>query len=234
MKNVSLPITLVIWIITCFQATSQLNIVYAVNCGGGAHTDSNGISYENDQNTDGIPYKWNPTFTGINDHDRQLYQTARYTFSSFGYSLPLTGDGWYGLLLHLADDSSPTLHFRRFKVTLNDQHTLLEDINLYKECGEYNICNQIFYFKVCRNTLHFANQTSKLYDAKKVDVKFHMHNINAIINGILLVKGEPGEGLPVVGTKTVIYFNPKNEKHCDGSPFINQCETNLLIWAYKR
>jgi hypothetical protein len=74
--------------------------------------------------------------------------------------------------------------------------------------------------------LHFAGQTSTLWDATKVSVKFHMHTINVIINGILLVKGKPGEGLPVVGTKTVFYFNPKNETQCDGTPVMCSLTTN--------
>jgi Malectin domain len=218
MKNTLLAPILVIWTITCFHTTNQLEIVYAVNCGGNGHTDSNGINYQKDPSTEGAPHTWATTITGISDHDRVLYQTARYKNPSVSYDLPLTGNGWYGLLLHFADDSSAAGHKRRLKVTLNGQHILLEDLNLYAECGQSNACNQIFYFKVCNGALHYVGHTSTLWNVEKVNVNVKMHTINAIINGILLVKGEPGEGLSVVGSKTVFYFDPKHKRQCNGSP----------------
>jgi Malectin domain len=240
MKHNFLVPCLVIWTIACFRTAHQLEIVYAVNCGGDAHTDSNGINYQKDPSTEGAAYTFPQTMTEISEHDRPMYQTCRYKNPSLSYDLPLTGDGWYGLLLHFADDSSTTGHKRRFKVTLNGQHTLLADLDLYKSCGENNVCNHIFYFKVCQRTLHYARQNSTIWDVKKLNVEIRMHTINAIINGILLVKGVPGEALAIVGTKTVFFIDPKNEVQCEGSQTIvdpgntdnsgqNQCATNSPV-----
>jgi Malectin domain len=157
-----------VWTIACFRTTNQLELVYAVNAGGSAHTDSNGIVYEADTLPVGTSYRWLPTITGVNDNDRELYQTSQISKQPLNYELPLTGDGWYGLVLHHADDSAPSRHFRRVKVILNGQHVLLEDLSVFKECGESNACNNIFYFTVCGNTLNYADQTSVLWNPKKV------------------------------------------------------------------
>jgi Malectin domain len=227
MKNIFLLPFLVIWTITCFRTTNQVEIVYAVNCGGEAHTDSNGINYQRDPSTQGKRGPPWGTMGGISNHDRILYTTFRYN-DVLSYDLPLSGDGWYGLLLHLGDDSSPRTVRRRLQVKLNGQHTLLADLDFYTECGYHIACNQIFYFKVCKNTLHYAGQSSTLWDVNKVSVTIRMHSVNAIINGILLVKGIPGEGLSVVGTKTLFYFDPKNKVQCEGPEETVHCITQII------
>jgi Malectin domain len=229
MKNIFLLPFLVIWTITCFRTTYQLDIVYAVNCGGNAHTDSNGISYEKDPTTQGtLGPPW-AGVRGISTNDVYLYRTFRYSNDVLSYDLPLTGDGWYGLLLHLADDSSPTTVRRHVQVQLNGQHILLEDLDFYADCGYNTACNQIFYFKVCKKTLHYAGQSSTLWNEKKVVVTIRNLAVNALINGILLVKGKLGEGLPIVGTKTVFYFDMKNKVKCEGPEEAVNCVTQIVV-----
>jgi Malectin domain len=215
MKSICLAAILVVWTISCFQTTEQMEIVYAVNCGGDAYTDSNGINYQKDTSTEGSPYTFPFNINGINDHDRVIYQTCLYHVSSLSYDLPLNGDGWYGLLLHLADDSHP-IHERRLEFKLNGQHILL-DLDFIKDCGRHHVCNQIFYFKVCQGTLYYEKQTSTLCDVEKVNLDIKVHAANALINGILLVKGELGEAMSIVGTKTVFFIDPKNKTKCNVS-----------------
>jgi Malectin domain len=238
-SNFLLP-CLVVWTMILFRPTDQLEIVYAVNCGGDTFTDSHGITYQKDPLTEGGTNNWVQTMRGVSDQDRFIYQTHRYNHEAISYDLPLTGDGWYGLLLHFADDSGPKTHRRRMGVTLNGQHTLLADLDMFRDCGENNVCNHIFYFKVCQRTLYYAGQTSSLGDVSKVNVMIKRNDVSAIIDGILMVKGVAGEGLPIVGTTTVFYFVPNDEVQCEGSqgpidlPFSeneikNQCRNTLPI-----
>lgn len=86
-----------------FSFTDSLNfeVVYAVNCGGGALIDSSGIHYLADPLVDeGIASDF-----GIGIHidrvremDQIIYQTERYSTTNLIYYIPITEDGSYVLV----------------------------------------------------------------------------------------------------------------------------------------
>lgn len=84
---------------------AKLDVVWAVNCGGDGHTDSNGIRYQKDMLVQGIAsdYGKNMMIGRINPQDQILYQTERYNTASFAYDIPIQGDGEYILILKFSE-----------------------------------------------------------------------------------------------------------------------------------
>ena len=80
--------------------TDAYEVVYAVNCGGGRHTDRHGILYRADDNPVGISstFGLSLTISRVHPDDMLLYQTERYHTSSFSYNIPIEEDGEYILV----------------------------------------------------------------------------------------------------------------------------------------
>ena len=84
---------------------AKLDVVWAVNCGGDSHSDSNGIRYQKDMLVQGIAsdYGKNMIIGRISNQDQILYQTERYNTASFAYDIPIQGDGEYILILKFSE-----------------------------------------------------------------------------------------------------------------------------------
>lgn len=81
-------------------------MIYAVNCGGEEHEDSNGIKYERDPLKVGTASDFGKNLLMIGrvpQSDEIIYQTERYHTNTFGYDLPLSGDGDYALILKFSE-----------------------------------------------------------------------------------------------------------------------------------
>ncbi len=85
--------------------SAAYEVVYAVNCGGGKHTDRFGIRYTADDSRVGIAsdYGKNLIISRVHQDDVVLYQTERYHTSSFTYDVPIKGDGDYVLITKFAE-----------------------------------------------------------------------------------------------------------------------------------
>jgi hypothetical protein len=97
-------------VIICFllilaRASGLGEVIWAVNCGGDAHTDIHGIRYQQDYLTLGIAsdYGKNLQIQRIVPQDQILYQTERYHTSTFGYDIPIDEDGDYTLVLKFSE-----------------------------------------------------------------------------------------------------------------------------------
>lgn len=90
-----------VWLFASFVKTHGLNTIWAVNCGGDAHIDVNGVSYAADFNSQGIAsdYGLRLVIHRAQPGDEILYQTERYGFSTFYYEFPMPDRGSY--VLHL-------------------------------------------------------------------------------------------------------------------------------------
>ena len=80
-------------------------VVYAVNCGGEAHTDIYGIQYLRDMNKVGTASDYGKQLLigRVPQKDQILYQTERYHTSTFGYDIPISEDGRYLLVLKFSE-----------------------------------------------------------------------------------------------------------------------------------
>ncbi|CAF1244914.1 unnamed protein product, partial [Didymodactylos carnosus] len=97
----------IIWLLLtsqCYSAGISDNIVYAINCGGDAHTDAHGIKYRKDNLKAGITsdYGRNIPIQRVPKEDQIIYQTERYDLKSFAYELDVIDDGDYVLWLKFA------------------------------------------------------------------------------------------------------------------------------------
>ncbi len=90
-----------LYFICNLAACHALNAIWAVNCGGNAHVDLNGVKYDADFNVRGIPsgHGLNLIMHRAPVEDAVLYQTERYDTSTFSYEFPMPESGSY--VLHL-------------------------------------------------------------------------------------------------------------------------------------
>jgi hypothetical protein len=99
-----LLITIVI--ISIISQIHSLEIIYALNAGGEAFTDSLGIRYRRDFSNDGVPSDYGKMLDikRVVSQDKILYQTERYSTETFGYTIPMPpGDSEYVLWLKFAE-----------------------------------------------------------------------------------------------------------------------------------
>lgn len=84
----------------------NLQVIYAVNAGGYDHIDKHSIHYETDPLNVGTASDYGNHLLIIGrvpEQDEILYRTERYHTSTFGYDLPLEGDGDYALTLKFCE-----------------------------------------------------------------------------------------------------------------------------------
>eukprot|EP00116_Pleurobrachia_bachei_P003119 sb/3463381/ len=82
--------------------------IWAVNAGGGAHRGVDGVVYGADpSNMPGVTSDHGihhlPLLARVHPQDRILYQTERYNFDTFGYTIPVPQDGDYVLVLKFCE-----------------------------------------------------------------------------------------------------------------------------------
>ena len=105
MNKLNLLLVAILFTLTISQINS-LDIIYALNAGGEAFTDSYGIRYRRDFLTDGIPSDYGKMLDikRVSLQDKILYQTERYATETFGYTIPMpTGDAEYVLWLKFCE-----------------------------------------------------------------------------------------------------------------------------------
>lgn len=81
------------------------DVIFAVNAGGDAHVDSYGILYQRDFNRIGTEsdYGKKLSIQRVKPHDQILYQTERYSQTTFGYDIPVMQDGDYVMVLKFSE-----------------------------------------------------------------------------------------------------------------------------------
>uniref|UniRef100_A0A158Q7M7 DNA 3'-5' helicase n=1 Tax=Elaeophora elaphi TaxID=1147741 RepID=A0A158Q7M7_9BILA len=111
------------------------SIYYAVNCGGLAHTDLNGIHYQADPLHVGIASDFGSRLSimRVDPRDAILYQTERYHTEDFSYTVPLPkDDGEYTLVLKFCEVYFQSSQQKVFDVLLNDE-VVIAELDIFKE-----------------------------------------------------------------------------------------------------
>jgi Malectin domain len=195
----------VVTVSALFAQCHTLDIVHAINLGGPAYTSENGITYQADSEIQPYSYfNWTKAI-GVVEPDLTLYKRERGWL--YNYTLPVTGEGWYGLVLHTV--TVPYASYFRMKlntITLWDAHTPKSGC----ETAWSTVCNKVYYFSVCNSVAHYQRTSTQVPDNKLVlqvprEVK---------VNAILLVKGMAGESKSVITNVTKLYFDPAQERKC--------------------
>jgi hypothetical protein len=117
-KNIFL-ICLLAKILMNVVAIESFELIYAINAGGDQHTDIDGIHYSKDNTNGGWAnlHTRNDTeknYYNVPTKDEIMYHTAMVVREpSFGFDLPVKGDGKYWLLLKFMEKCNSTKTNRR-------------------------------------------------------------------------------------------------------------------------
>jgi Malectin domain len=174
-----------------YTRTGNMDIQYAVNSGGPKYTSVVGITYDadTDRYESVMPHPW--SVENIKGPDMALYKASRFNnggYDGFNYTLPLTGNGWYGLVLHIASQYDDGQYL--FEVRLNG-HSILKNYNPYstRKCGEfprlYQVCDTVVYFSVCNGGLYWNGGRTEIAGNQAL-LEFREYSY---VEAVLLVKG---------------------------------------------
>jgi hypothetical protein len=197
-KNISSLLTLLL-VVHLVEKSYGYKVIYAVNCGGEEHTDSAGIKYSQDNLKVGTASDFGKTLQSIgrvNQADEIIYQTERYHTSTFGYEVPLAGDGDYVLILKFSEVYFNSPNAKVFDVVLNADHKIISDLDIFANVGKGVAHDEYIHFSVSRNRLYYKEEESEIRGGK-VRVEFlKNYRDNPKINGIVLIKGSDINNIP--------------------------------------
>lgn len=186
----------VISIFCCLIAlVSSYEIIYAINCGSSDSVKINDITYDRDPLTDRIgiasDYGKQLMMIGrVTQSEEILYQTERYATNTFGYDLPVNGDGEYLLVLKFCEVYFSGPNLKVFDVVLNAEHTAVSDLDIFQQVGKGVAHDEYIYYTISRGKLFYKEEESEIRGGK-VRVEFIKgYRDNPKINAIVLAKGD--------------------------------------------
>ncbi|KAB0794333.1 hypothetical protein PPYR_11172 [Photinus pyralis] len=206
------------------DVTAVGQVLYAVNCGGDAFTDSNGIHYEKDplQGRIGIASDYGKRLLigRVPPNDHILYQTERYHHSTFGYEIPAHSDGEYVLTLKFSEVYFNAPDQKVFDVVLNGDHTIVSDLDIFEKVGRGVAHDEHIPFTISKGRLLVNGEESEIRGGR-IRVEFIKgYKDNPKINAILVIKGTlddvqklpPIEPEPIEEYKEEPEVVPKNRR----------------------
>ncbi|XP_023340142.1 malectin [Eurytemora carolleeae] len=174
------------------QTVGLGDIIYAVNCGGEAHTDIFGVHYEKDTNKVGVPSDYGKQLMigRIPQQDQILYQTERYNPQTFGYDMPVSDDGNYLLVLKMSEVYFNAPNMKVFDVVLNGDLTVVSDLDIFERVGRGVAHDEYIEFEIEDNKILYQGEESEIR-AGMIRVEFiKSYRDNPKINAIALMKGK--------------------------------------------
>ncbi|XP_013098470.2 malectin-B [Stomoxys calcitrans] len=171
----------------------DLQVIYAVNAGGYDHTDKHGIVYESDPLNVGTASDYGNHLLIIGrvpEQDEVLYRTERYHTATFGYDLPLEGDGNYALMLKFCEVYFNEPNMKVFDVVLNRQHEIVSNLDIFAQVGRGTAHDEYIFFSVSRGKLHYKDEVSDIRNnVIRLDFIKGAYD-NPKINAFALFKGD--------------------------------------------
>nr|XP_022912662.1 malectin-B [Onthophagus taurus] len=177
------------------HAVCMGQIVYAINCGGEAHTDSDGVYYERDplHGKIGTASDYGKRFHigRVPQNDHVLYQTERYHTNTFGYDIPLYTDGEYVLVLKFCEVYFNGPDQKVFDVVLNGDHVIISDLDIFDKVGRGVAHDEYVPFKISKGKLYYNEEESSEIRGNRIRVEFIKgYKDNPKINAMYVVKGK--------------------------------------------
>lgn len=167
-------------------------MIWAINCGGEAHTDVNGIHYESDPLHDvgfASDYGRNMIIQRVVPDDQILYQTERYHLSTFGYDIPVWKDGDYVLVMKFSEVWFMASNEKVFDVVLNGEHTVVSELDIFSRVGLGTAHDEIIPFSIKNGRLRVGGEQSRV-DNKRISLEFVKGDLdNPKVNAIYVMKG---------------------------------------------
>jgi len=175
------------------QADGGGKVVFAVNAGGDAHVDVNGIHYQKDPLKIGTASDYGKHLLAIgrvHQNDQVLYQTERYHHSTFGYDIPVNEDGNYVMVLKFCEVYFNAPNMKVFDVVLN-VNSVISDLDIYDKVGHGVAYDEIIPFHISQGekTLTYKGVDSEVRNGK-IRVEFIKgYRDNPKVNAIYVIKG---------------------------------------------
>lgn len=171
------------------EVFSTGEVVYAVNSGGPAHTDLNGVHFQADKLTVGTSSDFGKSLSigRVAPADQILYQTERYHFSNFGYNIPIKENGDYVLILKFCEVYFQGPRLKVFDVAVN-QHTVIKGLDIYERVGRAVGHDEYIPFRVNDNQLLLDGETLPFSGLIYVEFLKGYYD-NPKINAVLVMKG---------------------------------------------
>ncbi|KAG5881031.1 hypothetical protein JTB14_006823 [Gonioctena quinquepunctata] len=202
--------------ITDVNCAGQL--IYAVNCGGEAHTDVYGMRYERDplHGRIGIASDYGKRLLigRVPQNDHVLYQTERYHTNTFGYDIPVNSDGDYVLVLKFCEVYFNAPDQKVFDVVLNGDHTIVADLDIFEKVGRGIAHDEYVPFKISRGRLIINGEESEIRGGR-IRVEFIKgYKDNPKINAMYVMKGklEDIPRLPPIPVEPTLMEEPIKEE----------------------
>jgi hypothetical protein len=148
-------------VMNIYCAVRGEEVLYAVNLGGEAHEDSNGILYQKDILSHNKYTIKNKNIEGASAQDQPIYKTIFYD-NKLMLDLPIKGNGDYKLILKFAEDTD----YRKMDVFINQVHHVVEKLSVLTYVAKYTAYDRIIQFSVFNNKLTWNNQVSTIIDNK--------------------------------------------------------------------
>ncbi|MGH0168438.1 UNVERIFIED_CONTAM: hypothetical protein FKN15_054599 [Acipenser sinensis] len=138
-------------------------VIWAVNCGGEAHTDTHGIHYKKDPLEGKLgkasDYGMRLPILRSSPEDQILYQTERYNEDSFSYEVPIREEGDYVLVLKFAEVYFAQSQQKVFDVKLNS-HFVVKDLDIFDKVGHSTAHDEIVPFSIVKGKLSVNGEVS--------------------------------------------------------------------------
>jgi hypothetical protein len=184
---------IVAFIVLCSAILANAReVLWAVNCGGEEHTDAiNNIHYQADALDVGLSSDYGKSLfiQRATPQDQILYQTERYSVTTFGYDLPIYKDGDYVLVIKFCEVWFTEPNQKVFDVVLNGEHTIVSELDIFSQVGRGVAHDEIIPFTVKDGTLHINKETSHI-DGNKVSLEFIKGDLdNPKVNAIYVMRG---------------------------------------------
>lgn len=186
--------TIIIIIVSQTTSVMAYEVIYAINAGGSAFSDIHNIHYDADplENRVGTASEFGKqlVISRVPEWDAYLYQTERYHSSSFHYDIPIAGDGEYALVLKFCEVYFNAPNMKIFDVVLNNEHTVVNKLDIFREVGKGVAYDEIIYFTISRGKLYYKNEESKIRSGR-IRVEFVKSKYdNPKINALVLYKDD--------------------------------------------
>ncbi|EDO47413.1 predicted protein [Nematostella vectensis] len=171
------------------EVWSTGEVVYAVNSGGPAHTDLNGVHYQADKLTVGVSSDYGKMLTigRVAPPDQILYQTERYHLSNFGYTVPIKENGEYVLVLKFCEVYFQAPRLKVFDVSINS-HPVIQGLDIYEKVGRGIAHDEYVPFTIRDNQLIHNGNTMPFTGTVYVEFIKGVYD-NPKINAMLIMKG---------------------------------------------
>ncbi|XP_033123278.1 malectin-A-like [Anneissia japonica] len=176
--------------ILLIQVSAIGKVIFAVNSGGEAHTDENGIRYNEDTLTTGIisDFGRNMQINRVRPEDMILYQTERYHYETFGYDIPIKDDGRYVLILKFCEVYFTSSLQKVFNVRMNGQHNVVTNLDIYDKVGRGTAHDEIIPFTIGKGKLTVKGEASTIGASLSIEFVKGQYD-NPKINAIVVMKG---------------------------------------------